>query len=216
MEPLREDLVAAVGHLSGHPGHRQTAVRSLARRRVVVVATAEPGVRLHGHPADVAPGDLQCRRLGGGGRQDHAADPIGIHHRPLERLHPAHRPAHDRPPPSDAQRVGERRLHPHDVADGDDREARAVGGTRGGIGRRRTRGALTAAEDVAAHDEVAVRVDGATGSDQRVPPARLALAVHGSPTGMAVAGERVADEHGVRSRVVQRPPGLVRDLQVIE
>ncbi len=61
-------------------------------------------------------------------------------------------------------------LHPHHVADRDDREPRPVGLARGRLDRRRSRGPLAAAERVRAHDEEALGVDRQPGADHALPP----------------------------------------------
>ena len=53
-------------------------------------------------------------------------DLVGVADRPLERLHPAERPAGDGGQPLDAEHVEEGALGAHHVGDGDDREVRAV------------------------------------------------------------------------------------------
>ena len=58
----------------------------------------------------------------------------------------------------------------HLVADRHDREARAVRRARGRIDRRRSGGALAAAEHVGAHHEEPVGVDRPARADDRVPP----------------------------------------------
>ena len=64
-------------------------------------------------------------------------------------------------------------LRAHHVADRDERKFDPVGAARDGVERRRDRGALATAEDIRAHDEEAVRVDGLAGADEIVPPAGL-------------------------------------------
>ena len=82
-----------------------------------------------------------------------------------------------------------------------------------GIGRGRAGRAEAAADDVRADDEEAVGVDDLAGTDQHLPPARLAG--HRIGVGdMLVAGQRMADQDGVGlARVVERAVGLVGDLE---
>ena len=64
-------------------------------------------------------------------------------------------------------------------------------------------------------DEEAVGVDRPPGADQPVPPAaprRVAV----MPGGVRVAGQRVVDEDRVAAVRVQRPVGLVGDLDRAE
>ena len=59
--------------------------------------------------------------------------------------------------------------------------------------------ALAAAEDVGRDDEPVVGVERPAGSDQAVPPAGRRMARTGRTADVAVAGERVLDQHGVVS-----------------
>ena len=111
---------------------------------------------------------------------------------------------------------GHHALGAHHVAHGHDREAGAVGTAVVGVRRGRPRGALAAAEDVHAHDEVPVEVDAGARADEPVPPARRQVTRTGRPGDVAVAGEGVADEHGVRPVGVEGPEGLVGDHGVAE
>jgi hypothetical protein len=88
-------------------------------------------------------------------------------------------------------------------------------GARRRVERRRSGGAVAAAEDVAADDEVLADVERLAGTDQRVPPARhLALAV--PPRGVRRARQRVADEHRVVAAGVELAVGLVGHRDVVE
>ena len=130
---------------------------------------------------------------------------------------PAHRPADDRVPPLDAERVGERGLDRDLVADRDAREARPVRrAVAGSIGRRTGR-ALAAAEHVRAHDEEAVGVDRRARA-RSAPSHQPASPWPGParPGGVAVAGERVQHEHRVRRVGRERAPRLVRDRDRLE
>ena len=70
--------------------------------------------------------------------------------------------------------------------------------------------AHAAAEDVGADDEEAVGVDRLAGADQRLPPAGL-VGDRVLAGDVLIAGQRVADEDGVRLGGVQRAVGLVGD-----
>ena len=112
----------------------------------------------------------------------------------------------------DAEMVDQHRLRAHHVADGDDRQVEPVGLAGRRIGRGGAGRAQAAADDVGADDEEAVGVDDLAGPDQHFPPAGLA----GDRVGvgdMLVAGQRMADQHGVGLRRVQRAVGLVGDLE---
>ena len=163
--------LGAVADLADPARQREPAPRAVLR--VVVVAAAEVRVVLDRADLQRAQPDL----LGGRGRaarDDHRVrDPLGIGHRPLERALTAHRSAHHRRPPLDAERVGEHRLHRDLVADRDRREAANRTDGRSRDRRRRPGRSLAAAEHVGAHDEELVGVDRAPGPDERVPPPDL-------------------------------------------
>ncbi|MNL61067.1 hypothetical protein D3C87_1849410 [compost metagenome] len=65
-----------------------------------------------------------------------------------------------------------------------------------------------AAEGVDGDDEVALGVDGLARPDHRVPPADLLVARVIAARRVRVAGEEVADEHGVVARRVEAAVGL--------
>ena len=80
-------------------------------------------------------------------------------------------------------------------------------------GRRAGR-ALAPTEHVGAHDEEAVGVDGAPGTDGAVPPADVAVPRPRGAGGVAVEAERVQHEHRVRRVGRELAPRLVRDRHV--
>ena len=86
----------------------------------------------------------------------------------------------------------------------------AVGLVRLRVDRGRPGRAHAAAEDVGADDEEAVGVDRLAGADERLPPAGL-LRNRMLACDILVAGERVADEDGVRFGGIQRAVGHVGD-----
>ncbi len=139
-----------------------------------------------------------------------------VHDGPLQGLHAAHGSAHDSEPPGDAEVVGEHALGAHHVADRHDREAGTVRAAVGGVGRGRTSTALAAAEDVGAHHEVPVRVDRQAGADHAFPPPRAGVAAPARAEEVAVAGPRVADEHGVGRIGGEGAPRLVGEGDVVE
>ena len=67
--------------------------------------------------------------------------------------------------------------------------------------------AAAAAQDVRADDEVAVGVDRLAGPDDDVPPAGIVVGV--VPGDVRIAGEGVADQHGVVALRVEPAVGLV-------
>ena len=103
-------------------------------------------------------------------------------------------------------------LRTHHVAHGDDREIEAPGLTGLRIGRSRAGGAHAGADHVRADDEIALGVDWPARADHGLPPAGLA----GDGMGvehMLIAGERMADQHGVGALGIERAVGLVGDLE---
>ena len=135
-----------------------------------------------------------------------------IARRPLQHLHAAERAAGDREHRVDAEMVEQHRLRPHHVAHGDDGKVEAPRHAGGGVGRGGAGRAHAAADDVGADDEIALGVDRPAGPDQGLPPARLAghrMLVDD----VLVAGQRVADEHRIAARGVERAVGLISDLQ---
>ncbi len=190
-----------------HPRDRQPRRGRVA---AVIIATAPVRIGHHRLAPDLVEGDVL--RGVPRGRRDHdgGADARGIGGGPAERLHAAHRPAHDRAQPPDAEVIQQHRLRPHHVADRDHREAHGIGPpvrTRA----RRARRSHAASQHVGAHHEVPQRIDRPPRPDHPRPPAGLARprmdARH-----MLVARQRVADEDCVRPLGVQLAIGLVRDL----
>ena len=142
-------------------------------------------------------------------RREHA---VRIGRAPLQHLHPAHRAAGDREQLRDAEVIEQHRLRPHHVVDGDDGKIKAPRLTRLRVGRGRAGRAHAAADHVRANDEIALRVDRPAGADHGLPPARLARD-RMDIGDMLIAGERVADQHGVRALRIQRAISLIGDLE---
>ena len=210
------DLVAAVGDVGDHPGQGEAGVGAVARLGVVVATAAPLGVELHGQSPHPAERDLPGGGRRGGRQRDQRAHPQRVHHAPLEDLHAAHGAADDGQPPGDAQLVGHRGLGADDVADGDHREVGAVGLAGGRVDRRRPRGALATAQHVHAHDEVPVGVDRPAGADHVLPPPVRRVARALATGDVAVAGDGVAHQDGVRPGRVELAPGLVGDGGALE
>ncbi len=112
--------------------------------------------------------------------------------------------------------VVRRGLHTDHVADRDDREARSVGPTGRRLDRRRAGRSLAPAERVGAHHEVLLGVDGKSGADHALPPARGDVARTDLARHVAVARPGVADEDRVRRVVVERTPCLIGDDDLVE
>ncbi len=99
--------------------------------------------------------------------------------------------------------IGEPSLCSNHVTDRDHREPRPVGPAVDRMRRGRPGRPLATAEHVGAHDEEAVGVDGASGTNDAVPPAGGGVARPHRPDDVAVAGPGVAQQalrcHGRRS-----------------
>ena len=112
----------------------------------------------------------------------------------------------------DAEMVEQHGLRPHHVADGDDRKFQAPGLAGRRIGRGRAGRAHAGADHIRADHEIAFGVDRPAGADHGLPPARL-LGDRMHVGDVLIAGERVADQHGIDARGVERAVGLVGDLE---
>ena len=195
-----------IGDMGPHARHREAPVGALALEQVV--AAAPVGVGHDRLAADLVKGDVLGRGARGGGDGHRREDLFGIAHGPVQRLHAAHGAADDAEQPADAEMVDEKFLRLDHVADGDDREIEAVGLVRRRIDFRRPHRAQTAAEKIAADDEIAVGIEGLAGPDHDVPPALLAG--HRMIAGEElIAGEGMADEDGVRFRLVEPAVSLI-------
>ena len=162
----------------------------------MIFAAAPVGIGHHRLAADLVEGDVLRGMPRAGGDRQRREDPVRIARRPFQHLHAAHRAADHRKQLVDAEMIDQHRLRAHHVADGDDRQVEPVGLAGRRIGRGRAGRAEAAADDVRADDEEAVGVDDLAGADQHLPPARLA----GDRIGVGdvlVAGQRMADQHGV-------------------
>ena len=96
------------------------------------------------------------------------------------------------------------------VAHGDYRKRQCPRLAGRGIDVLRTGRPHAAAEHVGADNEIPVRVEHQAAADHRFPPARLV----GDRMGVGdilVAGQRVADQDGVRAIRVEFAVGLIRD-----
>ena len=129
---------------------------------------------------------------------------------PFQHLHAAHRSADDAKQPLDAQLGHQHRLRPHHVGNRNGRKIRPPHRTVRAH-RVRPRRSHAAAQHIAANDEKPVRIDRPSGPHQRIPPARLAG--HRMRLGyILVAGQRMAHQHRVAARCVQRAIGPVRQI----
>mmetsp|Transcript_4819 Transcript_4819/g.19324 ORF Transcript_4819/g.19324 Transcript_4819/m.19324 type:complete len:325 (+) Transcript_4819:330-1304(+) len=185
-----ERLRCAIGH------HRHLARNSQALQRKIVgiAAPAAPfRVRVDCLPLALGHADLPRRVVSAAGDRHHSLHKVSSAERPLQGLHAPQRAAHHR-----GDLVGAKLLlhhaevQLHGVSHGDLREVDQVGQLRLRIQAHRPGGAVAGAQNVGAHDQVLVGVEGLAGPQQPRPPL-----VH-----LAVARERMAhDEHVVLGSV---------------
>ncbi len=203
--PVRE-----VGDEPHHPRHGQAAFRD--RPPSVIVALVELGVGEDRRPADVVEGDLLRRMARGRRDRDGRRDAVRVVDRPLERLHPSHRPADDRQQALDAEVVEKMGLRAHHVADRHDGERQPVRPPRSRVDRGRPRAAVARSDHVRADDEIFLRVQRAARTDQEVPPPRLLLRrilPRKESRRVGAPGEGVLDQDGVAPLPVELPVRLV-------
>ena len=215
-EAVGEHIVAAEGDLADHAGQRETFVRTVPGGGVVVVATPELRVELEHTTARAPPPDLLCGRSNVRRDRNDRADAVREHDRPLEHHHPAHRSAHRGEPRLDAEVIREGRLRADPVADRDHGKARCIRLTVVGMRRRRAGGALASTEHIRAHDEVLVGVEHSPRPDQPAPPAGSGVPLHRRAGGVAVAGQRVTDEHRIAGIGSECAPRLVCERDVAQ
>lgn len=128
-------------------------------------------------------------------------------------LHASHAASDTRIKYLDAQVIEKSKLSANHVEDAQNREARGVSRTvwTGGIGRRRTGGAVAATKNVCANDKILFSVQRFSWTDERFPPpfcgvGRGACCVGGcAETGM--------EEDGVAFVGVESAPCLVGELE---
>ena len=106
VEAGTEHVTGAVGDLGHLTCQTQSPVGTGPVGSVVVVATGPRRVKGDGASLHRTPGDLQRRRRRTrrqGGQRPH---PVGEHHRPFQRRHPAHGSTHHAGPHIDAEMIG--------------------------------------------------------------------------------------------------------------
>ena len=206
VEFLRHRFAREVGDVPEHPRDGQPDQRALAL--VVILAVAVFGIGEDGVSADDVEGQGLARQSRRSGERDGAGDAVGISRGPGERGMPAERSAHDGAELGDAQMLDQPPLGFDDIADRDDGKIGAVAAAGFGIDAVRPGAAAASAQAVRADDEVAVGVDALARPDQNIPPAGIVRVV--VPGDVRIAGERMADQHGVVAPCVQAAVGLDR------
>jgi hypothetical protein len=134
--------------------------------------------------------------------------------RPLQRLHRAEAPADHRGEALDAEMVCKPRLRCHPVLHRDNREIRAPGFSRRGVDGSGAGRAEARADVVVADDEEAVGVERLAGAYEVVPPADVLGRIRVAAGDVVRGVERVAHQHGVGARRIQRAVGLVGDVEL--
>ena len=217
------------------PHHAGDADTRRQRSACAVVIAALPVRVSHDRVGgDRVPGDTLAGQAGSAGDRDARADSIGVRHAPFERAHAAERSAADRQELFDAKQLEGALFGPHHVAHGDHRELQPVGPARRRIDRAGAGRATARADQVGAHDVVALGVEGFAWPDHPVPPAeataRLDSAVVCAEAvyragclglvtpagGVRVAAEGVADEDHVVLRRRESAVRFVGDAHLLE
>ena len=150
------------------------------------------------------------RQAGRGGNGDAVAHARRKAQRPGQRLHAAQAAADDGSQLRDAQTVHQSRLRIDPVFDRHHRKVGAVGPVRRLRMRAHRPGAAEARAGVVdADDEQLVGVQRLARADQVVPPADTVVRAFVAPGDMVAGIERMAHQHRVAARGVQRAVGLV-------
>ena len=198
--PALDGIEVDEGLVGDHPGQGQAEVGMLV---VVVISTLEVRVVLDGQDLleedktieDGGPdatrqredGAYALREIGGEGEGGKSTDRGAGHG--METV--------------DAKVIKQKAGHRGLVRDGDVREGGAIGRPGLRIGRGWSGGAVAAAEQVEAHHEVVVGIDGLAGTDHAVPPAFLDLPVPqvaGFGKGGVEAGDVLGAGEGVKDQ----------------
>ncbi|MND96323.1 hypothetical protein D3C80_886090 [compost metagenome] len=154
-------------------------------------------------------GNVLRRKLGCRGDIQAVTHAIRVGDGPLQCLHAAQAATDDSSPLADSQAVGQARLAVYPVFHGQYREVGAIGLAGDGIEAAGAGTAVATAEVVQADHEEAIGIDGLAWANAAVPPARLAVVGAVVARRMMVAGQRMADQHGVAGRAVEGAIGFV-------
>ncbi len=169
-ETRRQFGFAAIRDVRDPPGDSQT--RDWPRGTVIVPALPS-GVSPDRVQLGRGPSDLIGRRCRRTRQQKQGRHPGGVHHAPLKRPHPTHRPAKYRSPRRNSQSVSEKRLGSNLIPHGQRRKpappSLPVRRCRRGAGA-----SLASAEHIRDHNEVLIRVHRLAWAYEAFPPAWLA------------------------------------------
>ena len=195
---------AAIGQMGDFPREAEAEGGAVALRRVVVVSSPPFWIALNGLELEMREGHLLGR--GSRPRDEHrdGPHPFRERRRPLHRPIPSEARAGDQRPAFDPEQVGQLRLRRAHVADCRLGESGPPGPS---VGRQvgRAGGSLASAQNVGAHHEVPVSVDGEAGADDVLPPPRLPVAARR----VRIPRQSVAQKDGVGGVLVQLPPRFV-------
>ena len=188
-------LIAQVSDVTNHSRHRQPGVRLL--RFVVIRPLLPMGIGIDGLPPDFAERDEHGAVAAGCRQGNGRFQALRMMRRPLQNLHPAHRPAGHAKKLLNAQVVDQPDLRPNHVAYSDHRELQPKRHPGRRIGFGRSSRAVTTAQNVAANHKIAIGVKRFAGTNAVVPPAGFII-IRGMATGgMGAAAECMANEDRV-------------------
>ena len=212
---------AAVGGVRDTARQSQTGSRC---RTGIVVATGKVRIRTNRNVLSVSPGNLLRRSRRTGGNDRATAHQLGVSCRPLQGASTTERTTNHVAEAVHTQGTRQVRLSTHGVADAHLREAGTpvFTGTRVAFrdDARRTGRTVAATQDIGGNHEVAVGVHDRAGAHDAFPPAvrfdsanqRGGHVGGGYAAGdMRVTGERVQDQDGVITSLVEGAPGFVAD-----
>ncbi len=191
------------------------AMRATARplRGVVPAAQQSPGPIGIGHhrlAADFMEGDVLRRVPGRRRNRQGGEDAFLVTRSPFQDLHAAHRAAHHGEQLVYAQMIDQAGLRFDHVADGNHRKLEPVRRAGGGVDGGRSRRSHAAAQDVGADHEEAAAYRQAS-RDRSATPTSRACRLSMDARDMLVAGQRMANEDGVRFVGIELPVGLIRN-----
>ena len=200
-------LLAQIRDVRRHPRDGEAPRRNSPRppvRPAVPVRIGKNRLPTHLMERDI------LRRMKRSRRHGHACEHVGrIGRGPFQRLHAAHRSAHDRKQPPHAEIRHQQPLRPHHVPHGDRRKLRPVPLARRAIATW-PGAAHAAAQHVRAHDEEPAGVDRAPRPHNQVPPAGPSR--QGLRLGhILIARQRMADQDGIAGTGVEHAVGSVCD-----
>ena len=212
---------AAVGGVRDTARQSQTGSRC---RTGIVVATGKVRIRTNRNVLSVGPGNLLRRSRRTGGNDRASAHQLGVSCRPLQGASTTEGTTNHVAEARHAQCTRQTRLRTYRVANAHLREAGTpvLTSARVALGddARRTGRTVAAAQNIGSNHEVAVGVHDRAGAHDAFPPAvrfdsanqRGGHVGGGYAAGdMRVTGERVQDQDGVITSLVEGAPGFVAD-----